>query len=51
MAFRALHFLQTKIFVDGRGRKGKKEVQHLDEVAVKLKSSLVEAVAQVEGTH
>lgn len=43
MAFRALHFLDTQIFVDGRNRKAKEALQHLDEVAVQLEQSLGEA--------
>ncbi|XP_039492727.1 putative OPA3-like protein CG13603 [Drosophila santomea] len=43
MAFRALHFLDTQIFVDGRNRKAKEALKHLDEVAEQLEQSLGEA--------
>ncbi|KAH8337227.1 putative OPA3-like protein CG13603 [Drosophila kikkawai] len=43
MAFRALNFLETQIFVDGRNRKAKEALKHLDEVAVELEQSLGEA--------
>ncbi|KAH8236726.1 hypothetical protein KR026_009361 [Drosophila bipectinata] len=43
MAFRALNFLETQIFVDGRNRKKKEALQHLDEVAEQLEQSLSEA--------
>jgi len=43
MAFRALHFLDTQIFVDGRNRKAKEALRHLDEVAEQLEQSLGEA--------
>ncbi|XP_064549788.1 putative OPA3-like protein CG13603 [Drosophila montana] len=48
MAFRALNFLQTQIFIDGRGRKGKEALQHIDEVAGELEKSLEEAVSNAE---
>ncbi|XP_032305497.1 putative OPA3-like protein CG13603 [Drosophila ananassae] len=43
MAFRALNFLETQIFVDGRNRKAKEALQHIDEVAEQLEQSLGEA--------
>ncbi|XP_020817844.1 putative OPA3-like protein CG13603 [Drosophila serrata] len=43
MAFRALNYLETEIFVDGRNRKAKEALKHLDEVAVQLEQSLGEA--------
>ncbi|KAH8318816.1 hypothetical protein KR074_006732 [Drosophila pseudoananassae] len=43
MAFRALNFLETQIFVDGRNRKKKEALQHIDEVAEQLEQSLSEA--------
>ncbi|XP_002054366.3 putative OPA3-like protein CG13603 [Drosophila virilis] len=48
MAFRALNFLQTQIFIDGRDRKGKQALQQIDEVAVELEKSLEEAVSTAE---
>ncbi|KAH8383387.1 hypothetical protein KR009_008408 [Drosophila setifemur] len=45
MAFRALNFLETQIFVDGRNRKGKEVLKHLDEVAEQLEQSLAEATS------
>ncbi|XP_023177111.1 putative OPA3-like protein CG13603 [Drosophila hydei] len=44
MTFRALNYLQTQIFIDGRDRKGKQALQHMDEVAEKLEKSLNETV-------
>ncbi|XP_002072012.3 putative OPA3-like protein CG13603 [Drosophila willistoni] len=46
MAFRALNFLETQIFVDGRDRKGKAARKHLDAVATELEHTLTEAVAE-----
>lgn len=40
MAFRALNFLETQIFVDGRNRKAKEALKHLDEVAEQMEQSL-----------
>lgn len=48
MAFRALNFLQTQIFIDGRDRKGKQALQQIDEVAAQLEKSLEEAVSNAE---
>ncbi|KAH8268008.1 hypothetical protein KR018_005961 [Drosophila ironensis] len=45
MAFRALNFLETQIFVDGRNRRAKEALQHLDEVAEQLEQSLSEAAS------
>ncbi|EDW16172.1 putative OPA3-like protein CG13603 isoform X1 [Drosophila mojavensis] len=44
MTFRALNYLQTQIFIDGRNRKGKQALQHMDEVAEKLERSFGETV-------
>lgn len=44
MTFRALNYLQTQIFIDGRNRKGKQALQHMDEVAEKLERSFGEKV-------
>ncbi|TDG52428.1 hypothetical protein AWZ03_001258 [Drosophila navojoa] len=44
MTFRALNYLQTQIFIDGRNRKGKQALQQMDEVAEKLERSFGETV-------
>lgn len=45
MAFRALNFLQTQIFIDGRNRKDNKGDV---EVPVELERSQIKAVTQVD---
>ncbi|ALC46107.1 CG13601 [Drosophila busckii] len=48
MAFRALHFLQTQIFIDGRDRQAKAALQQIDVLAGNLEESLGQAVTQAE---